>query len=309
MSDTTIVAPVIETQSGSPAAFSWNVAIAGALAAIAVSIIFYALGTGIGMTLVSPYGDQSASAGTLTAVGAVWLIMAQTFAFAIGGYLAARLRARAHIPGQETRFRDAAHGFMCWAIGVIIAGMLAGVLGMFSAGAGTAVTSAAVGNATSKTDASGGNDVVGYYVDTLFRTDPAHQTQTATATAAPGAPTTSGQATRDANGNRDEVNRILLVSVRDGKLADADRAYLTKLVAARTGLSEPEAEKRVTETEARARDTITKAAETARKATAYMSFWTFMALLFGAVAGTLGGMVGGALRDDEWTAYEREVVR
>ena len=33
-----------------------------------------------------------------------------------------------------------------------------------------------------------------------------------------------------------------------------------------------------------------------------------MALLFGAVAGSLGGMVGGSLRDDEWSAYEEEAA-
>jgi len=158
MTETTIVAPVIETQSGSQAAFSWNVAIAGALAAIAVSILFYALGTGVGLSLVSPYSESNPSAGTMTAIGAVWLIMAQVFAFAIGGYMTARLRTRSHIPGAETRFRDAAHGFMVWAIGVIIAGVLAGVLGMFTAGAGTAVTTAAVGNVASKSDATGSND-------------------------------------------------------------------------------------------------------------------------------------------------------
>jgi len=309
MTETTIVAPVIETQSGSQAAFSWNVAIAGALAAIAVSILFYALGTGVGLSLVSPYSESNPSAGTMTAIGAVWLIMAQVLAFASGGYMTARLRTRSHIPGAETRFRDAAHGFMVWAIGVIIAGVLAGVLGMFTAGAGTAVTTAAVGNVASKSDATGSNDVVGYYVDTLFRADPARDSQAAMNSAAPGAPSTSGQAMRDPQANRDEVQRIFVASVRDGKLADSDKTYLSKLVAARTGLSEQEAEKRVTETEAKARDTVTKAAETARKATAYMSFWTFMALLFGAVAGSLGGMVGGSLRDDEWTAYEREAVR
>jgi len=89
MTETTIVAPVIETQSGSQAAFSWNVAIAGALAAIAVSILFYALGTGVGLSLVSPYSESNPSAGTMTAIGAVWLIMAQVFAFAIGGYMTA----------------------------------------------------------------------------------------------------------------------------------------------------------------------------------------------------------------------------
>lgn len=303
MSDTTIVtAPVINT--GSDNAFSWSVACAGAFAAIAVSILFYVLGTGVGLSLVSPYGGDNPSAGTMTAIGAMWLIIAQTFSFAIGGYIAARLRTRSHIPGNETRFRDAAHGFMCWAIGVIIAGVLAGMLGMFTTGAATAITSAGVANASSRGD--GQADTSNYYVDLLFRADPAQQQQMATNGVTPGGPSTSGQATaRDPQWGRDEANRILVASVRDGKLADNDKTYLVKVVSARTGLSEQDAEKRVTDTEAKVR----QAAETARKATAYGSFWTFMALLFGAVAGSLGGMVGGGLRDDEWTNFDRQAVR
>lgn len=42
----------------------------------------------------------------------------------------------------------------------------------------------------------------------------------------------------------------------------------------------------------------TQAADTARKAAAYLSFWTFMSLLFGAVCATLGGILGGDLRDE-----------
>jgi hypothetical protein len=38
------------------------------------------------------------------------------------------------------------------------------------------------------------------------------------------------------------------------------------------------------------------------KAAAYFSFWTFMALLFGGAAATLGGILGGQLRDAETRA-------
>jgi hypothetical protein len=39
--------------------------------------------------------------------------------------------------------------------------------------------------------------------------------------------------------------------------------------------------------------------DAARQAAAYVSFWSFVALLFGAVAAPLAGMLGGELRDDE----------
>ncbi len=69
--------------------------IAGAFAAIAVSFIVIALGSGIGMAVVSPYSySSSASASTMTVIGAVWLVFAQAVGFAVGGYVAGRLRRR-----------------------------------------------------------------------------------------------------------------------------------------------------------------------------------------------------------------------
>jgi hypothetical protein len=62
--------------------------IAGALTAIAVTAIIVALGSGIGFSLASPF-SSSPSAGTLTVIGAVWLVFAQAIGFATGGYMLA----------------------------------------------------------------------------------------------------------------------------------------------------------------------------------------------------------------------------
>jgi hypothetical protein len=94
---------------------------------------------------------------------------------------------------------------------------------------------------------------------------------------------------------RAELTRILVRGVASAGLDDSDRAYVTRVVAARTGLPADEAARRVAEVESKARDAADKAA----KAGAYVSFWTFMSLLFGAAAATLAGMLGGQLRDDE----------
>jgi len=305
MTDTTIVGNSVEVipMRGQRSSFSWGVAIAGALAAIAVSLLFYALGTGIGLSVVSPYSSSNPSPETMTVIGALWLIIAQSFAFATGGYIAGRLRTRAHIPGNETRFRDAAHGFMSWAIGVLIGGILAAAAGTFAVGSATAVTSTLAGNASGS--GAQPDDTLAYYVDTLFRAAP-NNTQAAADQAGGAAPTTSGQSAGTqplSDQQRQEMQRVLLTSIRNGKLSDSDRSYIASVVAARTGMSQADAERRVSEVEGQARDAIKSAADTARKATAYLSFWTFMALLFGAVAATVAGMVGGALRDDEWSAW------
>src|SRR5262245_28146047 len=122
MADTTVVereiiAPVSAESRGSP--LSWSAAIAGAVAATAVAFMVIALGSGIGLSFASPYGS-GASATTLTVMAAVWLVMAQAMGFATGGYLAGRLRSPAYdgVMG-ETAFRDAAQGFIVWALGAV----------------------------------------------------------------------------------------------------------------------------------------------------------------------------------------------
>jgi hypothetical protein len=107
-------------------------AIAGALAAIAVTFLVIALGSGIGLSFASPY-SSGPSAKTMTIAAAIWLLMAQTMGFATGGYLAGRLRSPAYdgVIG-ETTFRDAAEGMLVWAIGVVAMAALAGLLGLFA---------------------------------------------------------------------------------------------------------------------------------------------------------------------------------
>ena len=86
---------------------------------MAVTFIIMALGSGIGLSFASPYGSGP-SATSLTVAAAVWLVMAQIMGFATGGYLAGRLRSPAYdgVIG-ETTFRDAAQGFIVWALGAV----------------------------------------------------------------------------------------------------------------------------------------------------------------------------------------------
>jgi hypothetical protein len=346
MSDTAIVGENIEViqTRGPRSAFSWSVVIAGALAAWAVAFIFISLGTGVGLSVTSPYGG--AGAATLGIGGAIWLLFSETAAFATGGYLAARLRIRDHIPGPETKFRDAAHGFMAWVIGASFMALAIFVAGAFSAQTAAKVAGSAAGAATAVGASDKGSGPAAYYVDRLFRTDPRKETGAAAgdsggaasaasapapfAAAAPPsgnaapAPGSQGGATAGNEANRPnapatassspqsdrqdsagvpgaqhgEAMRIIANSLADGKLDDSDKQYLAQLVAARTGMTQAEANMRVTDVQNKATAKLKQAAETARKAAAYLSFWSFMALLFGAVAATLAGMLGGELRDE-----------
>jgi hypothetical protein len=318
MDDTTIVgdrvAVVNSPTSGAWGALwsgvSWSAAIAGALTAIAVSFIVISLGSGIGMELISPYSySSSPSASTMTVIGAVWLVFAQAVGFATGGYVAGRMR-RTPTPlrSDEVKFRDGANGLVVWAIGVVVTFfILVAVVGKISSATGSAASglgSTAVGLAS----ATSQSPSVDYFSDALLRPNPqgaanggnANGTANTTPGAAPAAATPAGG---EANGaaarqQQAQINRILLTSLSPSGLSNDDRAYLAQLVAARTGLNQDEAQRRVDAVTGRMKQDATQAADTARKAAAYLSFWTFMSLLFGAVCATLGGILGGELRDD-----------
>ena len=73
----------------------------------------------------------------------------------------------------------------------------------------------------------------------------------------------------------------------------ADQSYLARLVAARTGLSQSDAEKRVSDVISEAR----QAEDMARKASAHFLLWLFLSLLIGAFSASFAATVGGKQRD------------
>jgi hypothetical protein len=120
-------------------------------------------------------------------------------------------------------------------------------------------------------------------VDNLFRADPA---------AAPATGAISGL-----DPARAEIGRLLTASFRDGgDLIPADRTYVARLVAARTGLSPADADKRVTEVITETKQSLDKS----RKAAAQLSLWLAASLLLGAFAASLAAVEGGQLRDGTW---------
>jgi hypothetical protein len=298
----------VSLSGGSLSGVSWSAIIAGAITAIAVSVIIVSLGTGIGMVLVSPYSYSSPSASTMTIIGALWLVFAQAVGFATGGYVAGRLR-RPPTPmhDNEVKFRDGAHGLVVWAIGVVVSSLiLAAAVEKIGAAAGTAAAGATVIGA----GAASQSPSIAYLTDTLLRPNPQSAPNGGTAN---GAASNAGAATGEAAGNsngaspnsgnneaseRGQINRILITSMGSNGMSNDDRAYLAQIVSAQTGLSQADAQRRVDDVVNRAKQDATQAADAARKAAAYLSFWTFMSLLFGAVCATLGGVLGGDLRDE-----------
>jgi hypothetical protein len=272
---------------------SWSAIIAGALTAIAVTSIVVALGSGVGLSLASPY-SYSPSGGTLTIMGAVWLVLAQAIGFAVGGYVAGRLRRDpAVLRTAEVKFRDGANGLTVWAIGVAVSTVIiAGAAGKI----GNAVENAADG-ATNLAAMAGQWPSMDYFVDSLLRANPQPAANGAAA-ATPNETNTQNNATANVATQRDQIYRIMLTALGPNGLSNNDRTYLAQTVSAQTGLSENDAQHRVDDVVNMAKQDATQAADAVRKAAAYLSFWTFMSLLFGAVCATMGGMLGGDLRDE-----------
>jgi hypothetical protein len=99
--------------------------------------------------------------------------------------------------------------------------------------------------------------------------------------------------------------RILVASVAAGKMADADRAYLAKLVAARSGIDEAAAQGRVDQAFKDSQALADKAKQTvnaARKIGVVSAFMLAASLLIGLAACCWAETIGGLLRDQR-TAF------
>lgn len=107
-------------------AISWSAIIAGAIAAIALTLTLVTLGSAFGLASVSPWPGVGASPTGFSIGAGIWLIVTQWLAAAAGGYLAGRLRVRWQgLHTHEAYFRDTAHGLLTWATATVIVTVVA----------------------------------------------------------------------------------------------------------------------------------------------------------------------------------------
>lgn len=276
----------VSSVDGNASGVSWGAILAGAAAAAALSFLLLILGMGLGLSSVSPYQYNDKPLGTASIV---WIAFMQLAASGIGGYMAGRLRVKwASIHGDEVYFRDTAHGLLAWAIATLVTvavlagGARAALSGAIDTAAAVATPVAAAAGATAGANAGTGRGNT-YFADMILRSP-------------------NGDVATD--GQRTEINRILLTDLAAGKISGEDRVYLAQLVAKRTGLSQAEAEQRVdliyaqaTQAANDAKAKAMAAAEDARKAAAHSALWMFVALLLGAFIAAISAIAGGRNRD------------
>jgi hypothetical protein len=252
-----------EIRSGSYV--DWACALCGATLAAALSLVLFTFGSGVGLSLVSPWPSERINGTLFSIIMVLWAVFVPLISFALGGYVAGRMRRPwQSLATDEVAFRDGAHGGLVWGASIVIGAIALPLV------AGSAANMA--GSALSSTATLAAQPAVTRTVDELFRSDsPVDETSRAT---------------------REEVQRII-GTTGTTTLAQPDQDYVAGLVARSTGLAPAEATQRVNEvlTQTRA------AAETARKVGVVAAFFAAVTMLMGLAVAWFAARKGGEHRD------------
>lgn len=257
----TPIPPLAGPRDGAISAVSWPAIFAGAVTAAALALILAGIGAGIGFASLG-----GPSPVTFTIVAGIWLIVTQWLSAGLGGYVAGRLRTRWHgLHTHEVFFRDTAHGLIAWSLAAVVGAGLLVAAGSSVLGSGARLAGA----------------VRPYDADLLLRR---------------ASPETPGAAMNNAGGqdHNGEVMHILAKDAAAGEMPAEDREYLVHVVAARTGLTQDEAQKRVDQVTAQVKD----AADKARKSAAAFSLFGAFSMLIGAFIACAAAALGGQQRDE-----------
>jgi hypothetical protein len=249
-----------------PPYLHWGPILAGAVVAAALSFVLLSFGSAIGLAVASPSSSWRDTSSALALLGGLWLLLTSLASFGLGGYLAGRLRASwsAAVP-EEVEFRDGIHGLLVWGLAIIIGAFLA---------FGAARSVAGRVDTTTPT-ASTAEPLLAFELDRLFRSD-----------RKPTDPLNDSEL-------RAQAARIITTGLGHTGMAADDRAYLVRLVEARTGLPQPEAESRVNQAISQSSDAIARA----RRGAVILAFMVAASLLVGAAVAWLTSAHGGQHRD------------
>jgi len=306
----TVVTPAAVV-GGAPRSVQWGAIVLGALGATAISMVLLAFGAGIGLSAASAQPYAGASAKALAVISALYTAVTMVAAFAAGGYITGRMRLPATEDDiAESDFRDVAHGFGVWALGLVLGAVVAasGVAGVVktavqatAAVAGGASAGAASNPQLTSQISMGPTD---YAIDRILAPAPAGAGTMATNPPAGGMPAPGATAASAVPSRADmtaPITRIFAASLKSGQLDQRDRATLVSIVQQQTGLPQAEAEKRVDDayTELKAAEQkIRDAAEKARKAALITAFGVAATLLLGCAAACAGAGAGAKHRHE-----------
>jgi hypothetical protein len=251
------------TPGGPLSYIHWGPGIAGAIVAAATSFVLMSFASAVGLMVASPSPTWRDTSVWLAILSGFWVIVVAVGSFALGGYIAGRVRSTWRASEHEVEFRDGVHGLIAWGIGVMLGATLL-ALTAFTFAAGTA--------ASPPRDIAGAPSFLAFELDRLFR------------------PEAAGPELRA------EAGRIIMRGLGRTELPAEDRAQLVRVTSSVSGLSAADADRRVTQVLTDARN----AASQARKSAVILGFSLAAALLAGAAAAWLAAGVGGKHRDQEF---------
>ncbi len=292
--DTIVATPGTSVVQAPVRYLEWGPVIAGAIAAAAISFVLLAFGSALGLLAISPYPYRGLSASTFLIVATLYAALVQVCSYAAGGYLAGRMRTPwPDIVEGERHFRDGAHGFAVWALGLLV------FAAVVASGAGNIAKTTT--DAASKIASGAAQGAAGGAAGGLSLSPADYGTDFVLRPGAKGTPNTPA-----ANADRAPIARLFTASLESGSLSNDDRTYLAQTVADRTGLSQADAEKRVDQAFAQARQAEQKArdlANEARKKTALAGFATAATLALACAAACLAAGLGARDRDERTAPY------
>jgi hypothetical protein len=245
----------------------WPAIIAGAVAATGVSFTLHAFAAGIGLSVASTAPTWRDTSWGLVALAGIYLIFAALCAFAVGGYIAGRMRLRLNTDAVEVEGSDGMHGLITWGLAVVLTAILA---------LGVAVTAgpllAPSGGAAGASQSVAGENIIASELDELFR---------------------STQPIPDRAYRRAEAARILLKSSSHTGVLNPDRRYLYAMIESTTGIRPDESMPRVDHAIAASAQELHRA----RVAAVLQAFFIGAALFVGAAVAWFAACEGGRDRE------------
>jgi hypothetical protein len=260
---------------------SWGAVLAGAVVAVATTLLLSLLGAAMGASSIHALDTTSTDLANYGTGAAIWEIINVALSMAFGGYVAARLS------GTHSHLDAELHGITVWAVAVLLGSVLlaqavSGLIGTVWQGAGS-VVSQAVG---------GAGAVSGVLPPEANPQAMIARLQQSLGNS--GDPTTMSREQISA-----EIAPLVRRSVLSGNLSEADRNRLVDLVAAQSGVTKEEAARRVTGMENDAKATLAQAEQKTRAAadevartTATTARALFTALVLGLLAALVGAWMG-----------------
>lgn len=266
---------------------SWGAIFAGVVAALAIQLVLYILGVGVGASSISVTNTTgNPTVGGFSIDASVWWVVSGIIASFIGGVVAGRLC------GAGSRSTASWHGFVTWAattlaVAYLLATVAGGVLGgTFSAlgatlgGFGKAATSGVAAGVAQNADANASGDPLQAQVRRLVNPN-------------------------DAQSVESDIARYIRASVsgNQGEAAVA-RDQAVNDLARVANISQDEAKTRIQQAAQQYQQTLdqtkrdaTRAAQAARSGVAQAGIYGFIALVIGAVAAWIGGAIGAPRRE------------